>query len=194
MTEKAKKLIEENMDMLEITVKALLIKFKVPWNDADEYRQTGYLALCKNAHRYDGRTKFTTFANTVMNNAFIDKCRHDNVKNTECLSFDEPYAEDDDGNGLTLMSVLSTPNDTENEALTRITRELIRKNIKDAKAECGAKTIVKGFEALELKLEGYTGEEIAGMFDVPSNYLRSWMSKAKKILLADYGVLELIMD
>ena len=51
---------------------------------------------------------------------------------------------------------------------------------------------LKGFEALELKLDGYSGEEIAKLFDVSSNSLRSWMSRAKKILLNEKGFVAMI--
>ena len=44
---------------------------------------------------------------------------------------------------------------------------------------------VKGFEALELKMQGYSGSEIAQMFQVPANSLRAWMSRARAILLKD---------
>ena len=39
MSEKDKRLIEENMDKLEVTIKSLAIKFNVPACDFDDYRQ-----------------------------------------------------------------------------------------------------------------------------------------------------------
>lgn len=194
MTEEKKRIIEENIDGLEFTVKTLLSGFNITGDEAEEYRQTGYLALCKKVDKYDGSTKFTTFAGTVLRNTFIDKYRHDKVRNGDCISIDEICCENDNGDGVSLAQFLATKNDTESEVLTKITNELIRKNIKDAKEKCSAQTTVKGFEALELKLAGYSGEEIARLFNVPSNSIRSWMSRAKKILLTDYGVQDLITE
>ena len=90
------------------------------------------------------------------------------------------------------MDFLASENDTENEVLTRITNDMVKKYIQNAKDKCTAKTTVRGFEALELKLEGYSGEEIACMFNVPSNSVRSWMSKAKKLLLCEKDFVELV--
>jgi len=194
MRDKDKRIIEENMDKLEITVKVLFAKFNIPKSEEDDYRQMGYLALCNKTYKYDGSTKFITFANKVMTNAFIDKYRQNKSKNAEVISIDDVYAEDESGNGTSLIDFLATGNDTENEALTRVTNDLVKKYIKNAKDKCTAKTTIKGFKALELKLEGYSGEEIAGMFNVPSNSLRSWISRAKKLLLAENEFVKAIME
>ena len=87
---------------------------------------------------------------------------------------------------------MASETDVENEVLSKITNDLIRGYIQSAKKNCSAQTTVKGFEALELKLDGYSGEEIAKLFDVPSNSLRSWMSRSKKILLNEKGFVAMI--
>lgn len=190
MSEKDKRLIEENMDRLEVTIKSLAKKFNVPVCDFDDYRQTAYLTLCGKAYKYDGSTKFITFANTVIINAMIDKYRREKNRNIEMVSLNDTCFECEDETNL--LDFLASENDTENEVLTRVTNDMVRKYIRNAKDKCTAKTTVRGFEALELKLEGYSGEEIASMFNVPSNSLRSWMSKAKKLLLCEKDFIELV--
>lgn len=190
MSEKDKRQIEENMDKLEVTIKSLAKKFNVPACDFDDYRQTAYLTLCDRAYKYDGRTKFITFANTVITNAMIDKYRREKNRNVEMVSFNDACFECEDETNL--LDFLASENDTENEVLTRVTNDMVKKYIRTAKDKCTAKTTVRGFEALELKLEGYSGEEIASMFNVPSNSLRSWMSKAKKLLLCENDFVELV--
>ena len=190
MSEKDKRLIEENMDKLEVTIKSLAIKFNVPTCDFDDYRQTAYFTLCNKAYKYDGSTKFITFANTVIINAMIDKYRREKNRNIEMVSLNDACFESEDETNL--MDFLASENDTENEVLTRVTNDMVKKYIRNAKNKCTAKTTVRGFEALELKLEGYSGEEIACMFNVPSNSVRSWMSKAKKLLLCEKDFVELV--
>lgn len=190
MSEKDKRLIEENMDKLEVTIKSLAKKFNVPACDFDDYRQTAYLTLCGKAHKFDGRTQFITFANTVITNAMIDKYRREKNRNVEMVSLNDTCFECEDETNL--LYFLASENDTENEVLTRVTNDMVKKYIRNAKDKCTAKTTVRGFEALELKLEGYSGEEIACMFNVPSNSLRSWMSKAKKFLLCEEDFVELV--
>ena len=113
MSEKVKRLIEENMDKLEVTIKSLAIKFNVPACDFDDYRQTAYLTLCNKAYKYDGSTKFITFANTVIINAMIDKYRREKNRNTEMVSLNDACFESEDETNL--MDFLASENDTEND-------------------------------------------------------------------------------
>lgn len=190
MREKDKRLIEENLDKLEVTIKSLAKKFNVPACDFEDYRQTAYLTLCNKTYKYDGSTKFITFANTVIINAMIDKYRREKNKKIEMVSLDDACFECEGETNL--LDFLASENDTENEVLTRVTNDMVKKYIRNAKDKCTAKTTLRGFEALELKLEGYSGEEIASMFNVPSNSVRSWMSKAKKLLLCEKDFVELV--
>lgn len=180
LSEFERNLIEDNIHAVEIAVKMLMSKFGIPKSEYEEYCQIGYLVLCSKVGKYDGSTKFSTFANKVLTNAFIDKHRFDKSRNREMVSLDEICCEDADGNGASLADFLASETDVENEVLSKITNDMIREYIQSAKKNCSAQTTVKGFEALELKLDGYSGEEIAKLFNVPSNSLRSWMSRAKK--------------
>ena len=190
MSEKDKRLIEENLDKLEVTIKSLAKKFNVSACDFDDYRQTAYLTLCSRTYKYDGRTKFITFANTVITNVMIDKYRREKSRNVEMISLNDARFECEDETNL--LDFLASENDTENEVLAKVTNDMVKKYIRNAKDKCTATTTVRGFEALELKLEGYSGEEIASMFNVPSNSLRSWMSKAKKLLLCENDFVEMV--
>ena len=190
MNEREKRLIEENMNKLEVTIKALAGKFNIGHDEFEDYRQTAYLTLCNKSFKYNGSTQFVTFANTVIVNAMIDKYRSDRHKNIETVSLDDTYTESDVE--PTLMDYLASETNTENEVLARITNDMLQKYINNAKDKCSAKTTVQGFEALELKLQGYSSAEIASMFNVPSNAIRSWMSRAKKLLLCEKGFVELI--
>lgn len=192
MSKNDRKLIEDNMHTVEIIVKRIMKKFGISKNEYEDYCQIGYLVLCSKVHRYDGSTKFSTFADRVLTNAFIDKYRFEKNRNKELLSLDDVCSEDADGNGVSLAEFLVADTNVENEVLSKMTNDALKKYIASAKTKCSAKTTVRGFEALELKLEGYSGEEIANMFDVPSNSLRSWMSRAKKALLDEKDFVALV--
>lgn len=191
MKENEKRLIEENIEKIDYIIKKFICSFNIPNNEMEEYKQIAYLALCNKTYKYDGSTKFTTFANMVIKNAFIDMYRKEKLRKIDFVSLEECFAEDEAGNGAGLIDFLSTENNTENEVLTKIRNELVFKHIKIAKENCTANTTVQGFSALELKIKGYSGEEIARMFNVPSNSLRTWMSKARKILLNDKEFIKL---
>ena len=185
MTEKEKKLIEENMKAIEIRTKLLVKKYGIHADEYEEYFQMACLVICNKVDKYDDSKSFSTFVDAVLENAFIDMHRADKRSKVELISFDECCVDDGCGSEASLADFLATDNDTENEVLATITNDIIRSCIKSAKAKCTSNTTVRGFDALELKFEGYTGAEIARMFNVPSNSVRSWISRAKKILLAE---------
>lgn len=185
MTDKEKRLIEENMKAIEIRTKQLVKKYGIPAHEYEEYLQVACLVICNKIHKYDEAKSFSTFVDAVLENAFIDMHRADKSNKIDIISFDDCCVEDGSGSEASLADFLATDNNTENEVLAGITNDIIKRCIKSAKAKCTSKTTVRGFDALELKFEGYTGAEIARMFNVPSNSLRSWISRAKKILLAE---------
>lgn len=126
-----------------------------------------------------------------MTNAFIDKYRRDKVRNPETVSIDFVPDKGEAENIVCLADYLVTDINAENEILSKITHDMIKKYIKAAKKKCTAHTTIKGFEAFELRIEGYSGMEIANMFNVPSNSLHSWISRAKKILVNEHEFIEL---
>ena len=189
-----KRLIEKNMHTVEIVVKLMMAKYNIPKNEYEDYCQIGYLILCDKVHKYDGSVKFSTFANTVLTNAFIDKYRRDKIRIRETISLDDVCDNGEGDDGACLADFLAADVDTENEVLSKLTNDMIKDYIRNARNKCSAATTAKGFEALELKLDGYSGKEIADMFNVPSNSLRSWMSRAKKVLLNDINFTSMICD
>jgi hypothetical protein len=46
--------------------------------------------------------------------------------------------------------------------------------------------VLKGIEAIELQLKGYSGAEIARMYSVKNNNVTSWISKARAALRKEY--------
>ena len=192
MTDKEKMLIEENMKAIEIRTKLLVKKYGIPQDEYEEYLQIACLVICNKIHKYDETKSFSTFVDAILENAFIDMHRADKSRKIDLISFDECCIDDGCGSEASLADFLATDNNTENEVLAGITNDIIKRCIKKAKEKCTSQTTVKGFDALELKFEGYSGAEIARMFNVPSNSLRSWISRAKKTLLAERELADLL--
>lgn len=46
--------------------------------------------------------------------------------------------------------------------------------------------VLKGIEAIELRIKGYTGAEIAQMYGVKNNNMTSWISKAVAVLKREH--------
>ena len=185
MTEQEKKLIEDNMNAVTMTTWQFLKQYNIPRTEFEDYRQNGYLILCSKVHKYDGSTKFSTFIDVVLRNAFIDIYRTDKNRRLDVVSLNEYLGEEKTFNDAQLAAILEGDNTTENEVLEKVTNEIMKKCIKRAKSKCTSKTTVRGFEALELRIEGYTGAQISEMMKTPSNSIRVGINRAKKILLDD---------
>jgi len=185
MTEYEKKLIEDNMNAVAMTTWQFLKQHNIPRSEFDDYCQNGYLILCIKVHKYDGSTKFSTFIDVVLRNAFIDIYRTDKNRRLDVVSLNEYLSEEKTFNDVQLAAILEGDNTTENEVLEKVTNEIMKKCIKRAKSKCTSKTTVRGFEALELRIEGYSGAQISEMMKTPSNSIRVGINRAKKILLDD---------
>lgn len=194
MTENERKLVEENLITVKSLVRNMVSSGKISRDDYDDYYQYGCMVLCEKVAKYDGRAKFNTFADTVVRNAFVDLYRKNKNNSLETLSLSQIVSDDDADEGAELMEFLNSGDNTENEAISKITNKQLIDMIHKAKRTCTAATTVKGFEALELKISGYTGSEIAKMYNVPANSLRTWMSRAKKILLSDERFVSLLSN
>lgn len=186
------KLVIENMDTIKSLVWIMMKKFGIPKNEYEDYLQEAYLIILRKADKYNPEKKFSNFANTVIKNRFIDLYKMNRQPSAGFVSLEQSITEDEDGSDLTIMDFLKSDIDIENDTLQNITVDLMKEYIAQAKSDCTAKTVVKGFEALELRIKGYNSVEIAEMFHMPSNSLRSGISRAKKLLMNDDRVMALL--
>ena len=185
MTECERKIIEDNLNVVAMATWRFMKRYNVPASEFEDYRQTGYLILCNKVHKYDGSTKFSTFIDIVLRNAFIDIYRTNKRGQIDETSLDEYLSEEKSFSESELDEILKDVNTTENQVIERVTGDIIAKCIKKAKKTCKSKTIVRGFEALELRIEGYTSAQIAKLLEAPSNTIRVGINRAKNILLSD---------
>ena len=178
LTSDQQQLVEENLDLPDI-----LLRTKIHPNEAirgmefEELYQCGCLALCRAAATYDHSTQFRTYASRVVYNAMIDQCRTAQKHYGNTLSYDAVVGDDEDSYSIFLQASDDVDETVLAGELTKLLDEA-KKTYKGA--------VLKGIEAIELQLKGYSGAEIARMYGVKNNNVTSWISKARSALGKEY--------
>lgn len=188
------KLVIENMQTISLLVKSIMKKLGIPQGEYEDCLQEAYILIFNKADKFDPNREFGPFARRVIMNGFIDIYKRNRELMKELLSLESDISQDEEGNGIGITDLLTAGDETENQALQNITVELMKEYIEKSKGSCTAASTVKGFEALELKIAGYNGEQIAKMYDVSSNSVRSWMSMARKSLINDGSIMALLKN
>ncbi len=165
-------MITENLNIVEYIVRHEVIKSKcVVELEYDDLYQTGCIALCRAAATYDGRVKFITYASKVIRNAMIDYLRKIPTAN---ISLDAPIYDEDN---YCLKDSLASDENIETNIMQNNIYDILSES---KKAYSGV--VLKGIEAIEFKLKGYSGAEIAELYGVKCNHVSAWISKAVKKL------------
>lgn len=152
----------------------------IPGFAREDLEQVGYLALCKAALFFDGRTKFETYAQSVLRTTLADYCR-DVLPEEQCISLDEPITAD--GEGRCRYELLPDPRSDSFE------REMENWDVLERCEKAYTGICKMGVEAIRLHLSGYTGVEIAQMYGREPNQVQAWMSKARKKMKTDPAVI-----
>lgn len=148
----------------------------------EDLRQEGYIWLCHAAATYDGASaSFGTYARRVIRNGLISYCRRIgrqpvSLPLTSVFPFEDepsgPGYEPQVGDGVEqLIDLMDTV-----ALLHRL------------KGKYAGVTKL-GIEALELKVKGLDGPEIAAMYGVKDNHVRAWISRAAQKLRQDEQLL-----
>ena len=176
-------LVEQHLDLVSIIIrKYISTNEQIRGLEYEDLYQYGCLALCKAAFHYDGRVKFETFAGTVIRNALMDECRKAKANYSHSLSYDASVSPDDD-DGDTFFGRLGDTYDMTDRLFSEELMSIVQTAKKTHKG-----AVLKGIEAIELRIKGYTGAEIAEMYGVKNNNVTSWISKARVVLQKEcYG-------
>ena len=171
------KIVEQHLDLVSIIIrKYISVNEQVRGLEYEDLYQYGCLALCKAAYLYDGRVKFETFAGTVIRNALLDECRKAMKNYSRSLSYDACINADDDDDG-TFAGMLGDTSDITDRLISDELLSIVQSAKKTHKG-----AVLKGIEAIELRIKGYSGTEIARMYGVKNNHVTSWISKAVAVL------------
>jgi len=129
----------------------------------DDLYQDGCVALCRAALTFDGSTLFKTYAQKVVKNQLIDHCRQAlraYAQTVPLEASDDFLAEDDPLPAVALAAL--------------------------ARAKLHYAGVARqGMEAMELKIKGYSGPEIAALYHAKPNEVGAWISRARQKLLLD---------
>ncbi len=137
----------------------------------DDLFQEGSLWLCKAVATFDEsrNVKFETYAYTVVSNGLRTYCRL--MCNREKRIISIPLH--DDGDNVFAMEHIADEDGFETYCSDYATYELLNRMKQQYKG-----TVKLGIEALEWKVRGFSGREIANMYGVQPNLVGAWISRA----------------
>lgn len=161
-------MVENNLQLVKRTIyKYITVNQTILGLDFDDLFQEGCIWLCKAAatFREDKGVKFETYAEKVVSNGLRTYCRLTYSKQKRILSlsdceeveFDEPIV------------LKSYDNDLIEQDILRFLQNLKSEYTGVARL---------GIEAIEWKVKGFTGTEIANTYDVKPNMVGAWISRA----------------
>lgn len=168
--------IVTHLDLVkQVIYRHISVSKNTPGLEFDDLYQEGCIWLCHAAATYDPtKGEFRAFAWTVVKNGLLSYCRRisNRTKNLSTLSLDA-LINPDDCNSRTFMDILaSQDNFIEYEIMEYLA------SLKPYYSN----TIRLGLEALELKVKGYNGTEIAEMYGVNPNLVGARISRAVQAL------------
>lgn len=149
-----------------------------PDHDYDDLYQTGCIGLCKAAAGFESGS-FPAYARKCIRNALRDYSKkvqpHGKVQSLNAMTED------------ILAKLIDEDAFIEEAAIA----QLLLSRVQEIKNDYSGIT-EKGITAIELKLKGLSGAEIAKMYGVEPNHVSAWIARAKKKLLADSRFLQAI--
>ena len=170
LTAEQSELVAANLDVVKWTIlKYININENIVGLGYEDLYQIGCLALCHAATTYNGSVQFDTYAGVVVKNKLIDHCRSVMTKYKHTIPVGEYSQNGFDCNDETFKEIEIT------DAITALS--LAKKRYKGV--------TLKGIEAIELKIKGYNGREIAELYKVTPNNINAWISRAVSKLRKD---------
>ncbi len=179
LTSSQQALVEENLQLVHWTLRRSVdVNENVCGMGYDDLFQEGCEALCYAAVSYDAHagTQFSTYAGTVIRNHLLDHCRALQAKRRNALVISLDDCEENGQTRERLISYDDTDWQMDKLCLTQL-------------LEYGRRTYSGtarlGIEAMELKISGYTGADIARLYGVKPNLVGAWISRAAEKLRKD---------
>lgn len=178
LNEFQRKLVEENLEIVRWTIyKHIRFNEQVFGLSYEDLFQEGCICLCKAAVNYDGETaRFNTYASVVVKNGLLSYCRNMCINHKKQLSL-QNLVESNEKENTAFLDLLSTEDFTD-AALSDWT---VFSLLESVKPEYNGIARL-GIEALELKVKGFSGNEIARLYGVAPNHIGAWISRAAKKL------------
>lgn len=182
LSDQQRKLAEENLSLVWQTIaKSIHFNEEIPGLGLDDLFQEGAWALCLAASSYLPETNvpFSAYARPVIRNHLVDYCRRISLQSQRMftVSLDAPSPH----SPLLPVSVTAEGSASDEDWDTQI----VLAQLLDYGKRTYRGVELLGIKALELKLKGYTGADIARLYHTGSTNVGAWISKAAKKLKND---------
>jgi len=174
LTPEQQTLAEQNLPLVDkVIARYIHTNESVCGLGCEDLRQEGCLALCRAAATYDGLSaQFTTYATTLIRNHLTDCCKavSARLRNLPALPLDAGPPEESRPPGFPEPSV----EDGVDALIDRLDADAL---LSDCKRRYSGVARL-GIEALELKIRGYSGADIARLYNTKPSHVGAWISRA----------------
>lgn len=188
LTPEQQSVVEQNTALIHWTIRKYIdIKENICGLGYDDLYQEGALALCYAAATYHiGGAQFKSYAITVIRNHLLDHCRRIAVqlRNAPTCSLDDSPDEDSPPK---IKGCDICRDDTDQWISNIYVSELLEHGKRHYHGVAKL-----GIEAMELKIKGYTGADIANLYHAKPNHVGAWISRAADKLRNDAIFVDLI--
>lgn len=179
LTETQRALVEHHLSVVDfVLMDHISVNSQITGLGRDDLYQEGCVWLCRAAATYDGRSaSFGTYARKVVRNGLISYCRKIGRQPVE-LPLASDLSSDDDTGGYGHEPYVEDTADGVIDSADAMA--LLRRMRREYSG-----TARLGIEALELKVRGLDGPQIAAMYGVKTNHVSAWIAKAARKLRDD---------
>ena len=189
MSYEQKQLVTAHLSLVPRMVRALTKSFShLSQDEFDELTQTGYLALCNAAMKCSPTQPFPPYARAAIRNAIYDYWRDCGKRKSAFCSLDAILTAEDGSTYEPEFMLCKTDALSPEQAVLSKESDSYLKRLECA----GSNHLKKGIISLRLQQSGYTSAEVAKLYNVPSNHVRAWQSKARKQLREDQELYALL--
>lgn len=173
MDKKQQRLVEDNLQVVKLAIhKNIIVSDSLYGFEYDDLYQEGCIWLCKAAVSFDKtrNVKFSTYAERVVINGLRTYCRLMCSKQKHHILL--PIQKDQDDEAFSLDQIPAE--DTLEQLFEEQDIYILLQSMKQQYSG----TIRLGIEAIEWKVKGLSGVEIAKMYGVKPNLVGAWIARA----------------
>ena len=177
MDKKQQRLVEDNLHVVKLAIhKNIIVNDSLYGFEYDDLYQEGCIWLCKAAVSFDEtrNVKFSTYAERIVINGLRTYCSLMCGKQKHHIQLPAQKEQDEE--------VFSLDQIPAEDTLEQLFEEQDIYILLQSMKQQYSGTIRLGIEAIEWKVKGFSGAEIAKMYGVKPNLVGAWISRASSRL------------
>ena len=179
------RMVEENLGVVKLAIhKSIIVNDNIYGFEYDDLLQEGYVWLCKAALSFDETKdiKFATYAEKVVTNGLRTYCRIMCGKQKRQIYLPSRSDPDEDESSFELLVA--------DDMLDKLFEEQDVFTLLQKCKQQYTGTARLGIEAIEWKVKGLSGAEIAKMYNVKPNLVGAWISRAAQRLKQNHTFMQ----